>query len=185
MLAGEPTVPVNRDVTYSLSLFDVDDDLFHQMPDDLFAIPVGHAGGVPERGEIGGECRDPRPLLMRELRWLFTEESIIIVPDLPIGPQRLLPPLLQRTGHEAILRIDSSVRRSASSASTEHAPAAVSSACPGGRGPAGCPPGPTAQLHRSGFQGEKELLHNEVIDRCSLKAETGLLGLHVEMAGTR
>jgi len=43
------------------------------------------------------------------LRWPLAKESIIIVPDLPLRAQRLLPALLHRAGHEAIRRIDGPV----------------------------------------------------------------------------
>jgi hypothetical protein len=53
VLAGEATLPVDRDAHIFAVALDVNDDLVHQMPDDLLAIPVGRAGGVPERGEVG------------------------------------------------------------------------------------------------------------------------------------
>ena len=51
--AGEATLPVDRDAHIFAVALDVDDHLVHQVPDDLLAIPVGRAGGVPERGEVG------------------------------------------------------------------------------------------------------------------------------------
>ena len=107
--AGEATMPVDRDTHIFAVAFDVNDDLVHQMLDDFFAIPVGGTWGVPERGEVGGECRDPSALFRRELRRPLSKESIVIVPDLPLGPQRLLPALLQGAGNEAVLWINGSV----------------------------------------------------------------------------
>ena len=182
MLAGEAALPMNRDVHIFAVVLHVDDDLFHQVPDDLLAILVGRAGGVPERGEVGGERRDPSPLLAGELRRLFPEEPVVIVADLPLGPQRLLPPLLQGAGHEAVLRVDGPV-----------APFGVLGLVPGPLQPlfpvlvqAGAVPldvlqGPAAQLQRGGFQGAKDLLRHEVVDRRGLEAEARLFGPLVEV----
>ena len=51
--AGETTLPVDRDANLFAVACDVNDDLVPQMPDDLLAIPMGRAGGMPERGEVG------------------------------------------------------------------------------------------------------------------------------------
>src|SRR5207247_2224054 len=80
--AGEPTAPMNRNVNIFAFVFHEDHDPFYQVPDDLLAIPMGRARCVPERGEIRGESRDPRPLLVRELRGLFAEKAVVIVADL-------------------------------------------------------------------------------------------------------
>ena len=82
VLAGEATLPMNRDVHIFAIVLHMNDDFFHQVPDDLLAILVGRAGGVPERGEVGGESGDPRPLLGGKLRRLFAEEAVVIVADL-------------------------------------------------------------------------------------------------------
>ena len=88
-------MPMDRDVHIFAVVLHVDHDLFHQVPDDLLAILVGRARGMPERGEVAGECRDSSPLLRRELRGLFAEKPVVVVADLSFGTQRLLPPLLQ------------------------------------------------------------------------------------------
>ena len=157
--AGESAVPVNIDINILRMFIHMDHDLFHQVSDDLLAIPVGRVRRVPERGQVGGEGRDPRPLLVCELRRLFAEEAVVIVADLTLGPQRLLPPLLQGSGHEAILRVDGPV-----------APFGVFGFVPGSFQPlfpvlvqAGPFPldvlqCPATQLQRGGFQGAKNLL---------------------------
>ena len=119
---------------------------------------------------------------VRELRRLFAEEPVVIVADLPLGPQRLLPPLLQGSGHQAVLRVDGPV-----------APFGVLGLVPGPLQPlfpvlvqAGAVPldvlhGPTAQLQRGGFQGAKDLLRHQVVDHRGLEAEARLFGPLVEM----
>ena len=62
MLADEAALPMNRDVHIFAIVLDVDDDLFHEVPDDLLAIPVGRAWVVPERGHVGRRPRfEPAP----------------------------------------------------------------------------------------------------------------------------
>ena len=138
---------------------------------------------MPESGEVGRQSGDPRPLLGGKLRRLFAEESVVIVADLPLGPQRLLPALLQGAGHEAVLRIDGPV-----------APFGVLGLVPSPLQPlfpvlvqAGAVPldvlqRPTAQLQRGRFQGAKDLLRHEFVNRRGLEAETLLFGPRVEMS---
>ena len=87
-MAEKAALPMNRDVHIFAIDLAVDDDLFHQVPDDFLAIPVGRARGVPDRGKVGRESRDSRPLILGELRRLFAEKPIVIVADLTFGPQR-------------------------------------------------------------------------------------------------
>src|SRR5262249_36262299 len=115
----------------------------------------------------------------------LAEEPIVIVADLPLGLQRLLPAPLQGPGHEAILRIDGPV-----------APFGVLGLVAGplqplppvlvqaGAGPPGGLQGPTGPLQRGGLQGAKDLLSYQVVDRRGPEAEAGLLASHVQMAGT-
>src|SRR3954469_18374695 len=109
MLTGEAAVPMDRDVYIFAVFLYVDDDPLREVPDDLLAIPVGRTLGVPERGEVAGEFGDPCSLLRRELRGLLAEETVVVVADSSLGAKCLLPPLLQRAGHEAVLRIDGPV----------------------------------------------------------------------------
>jgi hypothetical protein len=63
MLTGEAALPMYSNIYIFTVILHVDHDLFHQVPDNFLAILVSRADGVPQRGEIGGECLDARPFL--------------------------------------------------------------------------------------------------------------------------
>ena len=119
---------------------------------------------------------------MRELRRLFAEEAVVIVADLSLGPQCLLPPLLQGPGYQPVLRVDGSV---ASFGVLGLILCPLQPLFPvlvqAGAVPLDIFHGPTTQLQGSRFQGEEYLLLYEVVDRRGLQAEARLFGPLVEV----
>jgi hypothetical protein len=185
VLAGEATLPVNRDAHIFTIVLHINDDFIHEVPDELLAILVGRSGGVPQCGEVGRESGDPRPLLGGKLRRLFAKEAIVIVADLTLRPQRLLPALLQGPGHELVLRVDGPVATFGvvglvAGALQPLFPVLVQA----GAVPLDVLQRPTAQLQRGRFQRVKDLVPHEIVNHRGLEAETRLLGRFIEMSGT-
>ena len=121
----------------------------------------------------------------RKLRRLFAEEPVVIVADLSLGPQCLLPPLLQGSGDEAVLRVDGPIPPFGVLGLVPRPlqplfPVLVQS----GTVPLDVLQGPAAQLQRGGFQGAKDLLRHEFVDHRGLEAEARLFGPLVEVSDT-
>jgi hypothetical protein len=61
--ADEPAGPVNAHARGLGPALDRYDDPFDQMMDDRLAVRGCGPGGPPRRGDVGGERRDPGPLV--------------------------------------------------------------------------------------------------------------------------
>src|SRR5262249_722176 len=177
MLTGEATVPMNRDVHIFAVFLHVNDHLFPQVTDDLLAMLMGRPRSVPECRQIAGEFGDPSPLLRREPRGLFAEEAVVIVPDLSLIAECLLPVLLQGSSDQAILRVNGPV---APLGILGLVPRAFQSLSPmlveAGAVTLDVFHRPAAQLQGGGLEGAQDLLRHQVVDRRRLEAEAHLLG---------
>src|SRR5215831_3824543 len=107
--ALDPPRPADRHVgPFGLSP-DSYSDPFHQEADDLLPFLDRGGRGLPQAGDVPGQGLGPLALGGRHLPGSLGQEPIVLLLQLALLPQGLLPPPLQFPGHQAILRVDGTI----------------------------------------------------------------------------
>src|SRR5206468_11305520 len=81
----------------------VHDDPFYNLANDLFAISIAGAWCGPECRNIDRQAANGLPLRFRKEAWLVLDKAMILLLEVLLGRQFLLPGVLQRARHQPVL----------------------------------------------------------------------------------
>jgi len=85
------------------------DDPLHDLPDNLFALCHRRSGRMPQRGNLLRQLRDRVPLGLRQACGLRLPKARIVILQLPLGQQGVLPLFGELARHQAVLGLDQAV----------------------------------------------------------------------------
>ena len=106
MRAGHAPSPRQRHIDLFAVLVDIDSHALDQHAHDLLSILSGRFRCLPQGWYILSQAQDRLAFTRRQLRGALTAESCILLLQVLFVTERLFPPPLQLSGHQAIFRLD-------------------------------------------------------------------------------
>jgi hypothetical protein len=106
MVTPMPPRPMAGRLSLFARAFHVHHHLVDEAADDLLAIGIRGARGVPQGGNVGGEGSDPRHLLVTEFGSGLAHKAVVVILQVPLVAQGLFPALLQGRGHQTMRWVD-------------------------------------------------------------------------------
>src|SRR5207253_11188176 len=101
------TGPVNASFGPFAFSFDRDDDLVNELPENVLPIRISRGRRVPQHGQIFGQAANLFLLLDTQQARLSLHKAFMFFLHSPFGSEFFLPGCFERSGNQAILRLDS------------------------------------------------------------------------------